>query len=553
MDLGKAGMLLSEGRRLFDSGLLTDALELLGRARASAPQDPICARWLAEAQITAGALDGASVTLGEALAATPGCAELIALQADVALKHGVLTSAAALVDAAIHSGRCGPFLLAKRGRIHLVAGEADLAAQCLRRGLELAPHDHKLQSLLILAASYDQAVTTETLKRLQKSWSAPRSAANSTFTLREGTDRPLRVGYISNAFNRHAAAKVFSAVLLHHDPAKIETYYYDTGRRHDEATIRFRLAAARWRSITGLDDLSAAQLIRRDQIDVLVDLAGHFPHNRLGIFALRAAPVQVSAWGYVAGPGIPQIDYLLTDARIVPAGEAALFPERVVNLPCAQPYNGDLIPRTAPPVPIDRHETGPIRFGSFNRYDKLSEATLTLWAEILTACPDATLTLKDRFFAEAPPRRRICAIVKRAGVDPSRIRFEPRQGHADYLAAFSRIDLALDPFPVSGGVTTLDGLSQGVPAITLYGAAPTGRISASILTFLGLDPCICHTPRDYVRTAVELSRDPAMLADLRATVRARFQRFAAAQRKNYAETVEAAYREVWERYCFQEG
>jgi predicted O-linked N-acetylglucosamine transferase (SPINDLY family) len=259
--------------------------------------------------------------------------------------------------------------------------------------------------------------------------------------------------------------------------------------------------------------------------------------------------VQVSAWGYMPGPGTPGIDYLLTDRVIVPAAEEPWFSERVVPLPCAQPYNGDLSqrpePTRSPGLPVR-----PVRFGCFNRYDKLSPGALSLWAQILAACPGATLTFKDRFFAEAAPRDRIRAALAREGVDPERAVFELREAHADYLAAHDRIDVALDPFPVNGGATTLAALSQGVPVVALHGGEPSSRIGASILAALGLHECSCATPADYLRTAVRLARDPAALAELKRAVRqAARSSFKPEALQSYAATVEEAYREMWERQC----
>jgi predicted O-linked N-acetylglucosamine transferase (SPINDLY family) len=258
--------------------------------------------------------------------------------------------------------------------------------------------------------------------------------------------------------------------------------------------------------------------------------------------------VQVSAWGYIAGPGIAGVDWLLTDAVIAPAPETGLFTERIVRLSCAQPYDPGLMPRPDGASPAAEPTPGaPIRFGCFNRLDKLTDETLGLWGEILRAAPQASLTLKDRLLADPATRARILAALAGAGANPTQVRFEPGERHGAYLAAFDRIDVALDPLPVSGGVTTLDGLSQGVPAIALAGDAPTGRITASILSYAGLADGICATREAYVRTAVALGAEPERLADLRRRARAARSRFSAAAMRSYTAEVEAAYAEIWDR------
>jgi len=545
--------LVAEGRRLLDAGMAADAIDLLTRATAAAPDDAESARWLAEAHLAAGSSADAGRVLDAALARTPSSAQLIVLRSEAAQKQSDLGGAEAMLDAAIDAAPDNAELLAQRARTHLLAGEAAAGMAAVERSLALDPSNLEAQSLRIVLASYEPAVSTERLKALQRAWPAPppdqaRSGDAAGWPHRQGERRPLRVGYVSCAFYRHPVAQVAGAVLLGHDPAKVEVHCYSGSRRRDEVSVKLRMAARGWRTITGLTDAEAAARIRADGIDILVDLDGHFPHNRLGVFARRAAPVQASAWGYVPGPGIGGIDYLLTDPHIAPDPEAGLFPERLVRLSCAQPYAADLMPRPpASAAPLER-APGPIRFGCFNRLDKLTDATLALWGEVLRAAPEASLTLKDRFFAEPARQARIAAALTAAGAAAAQLRFERDESHGAYLAAFDRIDVALDPLPVSGGVTTLDGLMQGVPAITLAGAAPTGRITASILAHAGLADAVCASREAYVRTAVALARDPARLADLRGRTLAARTRFSPAAMRGYAAEVEAAYAEMWGRH-----
>lgn len=536
--------LVSEGRRLLDGGLAPDAIELLTRALAVTPDDAGAARWLAEAQLAAGAVTGARATLAAALSLAPGRSELIVLSAEAALKAHALGEAGAMLDAALTSAPGDAGLLTQRARVHLHAGEWAKATAAVDLALAIAPADLEAQSLRIVAASYDPAIATARLKALQAAWRGP-APDRAPFPLQR-RDAPLRVGYVSCGLYQHPTASVAAAVLLNHDPARVEAICYCGSRRRDAVSMKLRMGVKGWRTIVGLDDAAAVAQIRADRIDILVDVDGHFPHNRLGVFARRAAPLQVSAWGYVPGPGTPGIDYLLTDSIIAPASELALFPERIVRLPCAQPYLPDLAPRPGPPAPAQR-APGPIRFGCFNRLDKLTDATLALWGRILAICPDATLTLKDRFFGDAAVTTRIRAGLMGGGAAAAQLRFESAEAPAAYLAAFDRIDVALDPFPVSGGVTTLDGISQGVAAITLAGAAPTGRITASILAYAGLADGVCDTPDAYVRAAVALAREPARLADLRRRTLAARGRWSTDAMRGYAAEVEAAYAEMWDR------
>ena len=525
--------------------MAADAIDLLSRARRAAPRDVDSARWLAEAQLVANAPNDARCTLDEALALAPGNVELIVLKAEAALTSRALGEAEAVLDAAIGVAPDAAALRAERARVRLMAGDIYAAGEDVAHGLALDPADLATRSLRIVLATYDPAITTARLKALQRDWAGPTASAVRSFASVDRKAHPLRVGYVCCGLYRHPAAAVGGAVLLNHDPAKFEIYCYSGSRKRDAVSLKLRLAAKGWRTIVGLDDASAAARIMADQIDILVDLDGHFPRNRLGVFAHRAAPVQVSGLGYVAGPGTPGVDYLLTDAVIAPAAETELFPERLVRLSCAQPFAPDLL--AARPPPAER-APGPIRFGCFNRLDKLTDETLNLWGALLRACPEASLTLKDRFLGDVARQARLAAALAQAGAEPTQLRFESAENQAGYLAAFDRIDVALDPAPVSGGVTTLDGLMQGVPAITLSGAAPTGRITASILAYAGVAETICAKPDAYLRTAVALARDPARLVGLKSRTLAARSRFSDAAMRSFTREVEAAYAEMWDRH-----
>ena len=546
--------LFNEGRRLFDAGMIADATELLGRARELTPDDPRCARWLAEAQIESSQLTAASVTLEEALHRDPVCDDLMVLKAELELERGSLTTAESVLDQAMAHGNASAAVLAQRARVCLFAGEHAAATALLRRSLAIDPHNLAVQSALIVEASTKPLMTTARLKALQRNW-GPETPVNRDrkWPIDPRPDRRLRIGYVSAAFHRHAVAKVFSAVVLNHDPGQFEVYCYASRRKRDSVSVRLRLAGVHWRSIAGFNDVEAAELIRHDDIDLLVDLDGHFNRNRLGIFNLRAAPAQASAWGYVSGPGIAGIDYLLTDDVIVPPHERECFSEHLMGLPWAQPYDADLmrrpVPRAAPPSAPDSDRGSPIRFGCFNGYHKLSDDTLALWSRILSACPNSTLTLKDRFFADPRTRARILERFSRNGTDPRRILLETSVPHTEYLAAYDCIDLALDPFPIPGGVTTLDGLSQGVPVVTLAGAEPSARLGASILASVGLHHLVCRTQREYMDRVVELSSAPGALARLRPQTLWSFEHRLQRSRPGYVRAVEAAYREIWSRTC----
>jgi len=359
-------------------------------------------------------------------------------------------------------------------------------------------------------------------------------------------ERRMRVGYVSGDLRYHVAARVIAPVLLNHDPEQIEMVCYATTRQDDSFTEQFRRAAAQWRQIDHLSDDAAAQLVRDDQIDILVDLSGHSAGNRLPVFARKPAPVQISAWGMPRGTGIDSMDYLFSDPVLIPPESAASLVEKVVYLPCWMPYSS--LDDRCDVGPPRFARTGRITFGSFNRLAKASDECLAAWGRILRAMPESQLLLCDDYGLLA----RNPALKQRmidADLPLDRVEIRPNQERQAYLQAYSEIDLSLDPFPQTGGVTTFEGLWMGVPTIALLGKSSSARGSAAILHALGLSDFIADTPEAYVARALAKAADPAGLAALRPALRERLVTSPVGDARIYVRAVEAAYRAAWRSWC----
>src|SRR6185312_3190912 len=305
-------------------------------------------------------------------------------------------------------------------------------------------------------------------------------------------------------------------------------------------------AAVRWRQIEHMSDEAVAQLIRDDRIDILVDLSGHSAGNRLPVFTRKPAPVQISAWGLPRGTGIESMDYLFSDPVLIPPESAASLVETVVYLPCWMPYSPlDDRCDLAPPPCL---RTGRMTFGSFNRLAKASDEALAAWGRILRAMPESRLLLcDDHGLPERNPvlRQRMGA----AGMPLDRVEIRPNQERQAYLQAYSEIDLSLDPFPQSGGVTTFEGLWMGVPTMALLGNSSSARGSAAILHALGLADFVVDSPQAYVERALAKAADPAGLAALRPALRDRLAMSPVGDISTYVRAVEAAYRAAWRSWC----
>jgi predicted O-linked N-acetylglucosamine transferase (SPINDLY family) len=280
---------------------------------------------------------------------------------------------------------------------------------------------------------------------------------------------------------------------------------------------------------------------------VLVDLSGHSGGNRLPVFALAPAPVQATGWGYAASTGLDAMHYFLADPIVVPEEARGHYAEEVVSLPGVICYDP---PPYAPEVTASPATTrGYVTFGAFNRLPKISDEAVRTWGRVLAAVPTARLLLKCPGADQPPVREHLLARLAGAGIAPERVTLHGGSPHPDHLAAHSEIDIMLDTFPQSGGITTFDALLMGVPVVTQLGQRVPGRVSASLLTTLGLSDLVAGTADEYVTIASRLAADHGRLSHERQTLRARLMAAPLADADRYTRAVEAVYRELWKRWC----
>jgi protein O-GlcNAc transferase len=360
--------------------------------------------------------------------------------------------------------------------------------------------------------------------------------------------RRLRIGYVSADFHRHPVGFFVLPVFANHDKEQFEVFAYADVHGRDELTQRFAGYADHWREMTGMSDELFTKQIRADRIDILVDLAGHTGENRLLVFARKPAPIQVSGGGNNDTTGLDAMDYLLSDRFHTPTGSERYFSETLSRLPndyvCYAPP--DYAPAVALP-PCQRR--GYVTFGCFNNIAKINSEVIALWAQILAALPGARLKLQTRELSDAGTRERYHSLFAAAGIEPQRVDLAGRVSHERLLATYADIDIALDPFPYSGGLTTCEALWMGVPVITLTGKTFAGRHSTSHLSNVGLPELITTTPEQYVATTLALAQDPQRLTTLRQNLRERMAASPLCDAKGYTRDLEAAYRGMWVKYC----
>jgi predicted O-linked N-acetylglucosamine transferase (SPINDLY family) len=365
-------------------------------------------------------------------------------------------------------------------------------------------------------------------------------------------DRCLRIGFMSPDFRAHSAAYFIAPLLRALDRGTFEPIAYAAFDEFppDAMTDEFRRLCPQWRDISGLRGEPLDRAIRSDRVDVLVDLAGHTAGHRLETLARRPAPVIASWLGYPCTTGIPGVDLRIVDAITDPAPEADAFAtERLARIDgCFVCYGA----RPDAPAP-DLLPPGAPVFGSFNNIAKLDQPVVALWSRLLHEAPGSRLLLKSANLGQHAVREHTEARFAAHGVSADRLELVGGLPALDHLAFYSRMHVALDPFPYSGTTTTCEALWMGVPVVTLAGRSHAGRVGMSLLSAAGMPDLVAGSPREYVRIANELAADQGRLRALRAGLRERLRSSGLCDGPGFARRFGALIREEWRRWCAAGG
>jgi len=464
------------------------------------------------------------------------------------LERGMADEALASFEEAVRLKPDAVGALNNLGNAYKDQGRLDEAVACYRQALAAAPHDAALHSNLLFCLLYHPRLAPDEVFRehleFGRRHTPPPPAPAQPLPVEPLAGRRLRVGYVSADFRQHVVGWFIERVLAALDREHFEAFCYSDVRKADAATERIRGGVEHWRSLVGWSDDRAADLVRQDRIDVLIDLAGHTGGNRLPMFALRPAPVQATHYGYPATTGLAAMDYRITDADVDPPGFTERWhTEELVRLPGAfWVYHGGPPLEVGPP-PAAR--AGRFTFGSFNNLAKVTEEVLALWARVLRSAPDARMRLSAG--KGTAGERRVLGAFARAGVDVRRIALVERRPFEDYFRLHNDVDACLDPFPFTGCNTTADALWMGVPVVTLAGKTCVSRQGAGLLRAVGLEDLVAETPDGYVDVAARLAADAGRLAALRAGLRARMIASPLMDEGQFTRRLEAAYIAMWQK------
>ena len=433
--------------------------------------------------------------------------------------------------------------------LKLANGDPVGAIKYLKRAQQLLPNDSNIQSNILFAMNYVSIYSQQDIFEESCQWDSRYGGHQSglDFSDRHTETGRLRVGYISADFHHHPVGIFFQAIACNHNRQNIEVFCYSNMRSDDEVKREIVKCVEHWRDVEGMPDDDLFSLIQCDGIDLLVDLSGHTGGNRLPIFSRRAAPVQLSWLGYFNTTGLSNMDYVISDNDTVPPGCEQWYRETVIRMPdnrfCYTP------PVICPDVEaLPAHKNGYITFGCFNNIAKLTPEVIEVWSEILKKVPDSKLVLKWKTLNDGTIRDYYRTLFSMYGIPRRQIELRKQSPLFIMRDEYNDIDIALDPFPYTGGITSCEALWMGVPVITLAGDRPVSRQTKGFLKVIGLDELSSDTTSGYIDCAVQLSGDLERLAVLRQGLRQRMVSSPLCDGVNFTQRLEDIYREMWQSW-----
>ncbi len=454
--------------------------------------------------------------------------------------------------------RCAPQYSPPRynlGLVLLAQGDFVEAAKLLHEAVRLNPQDHVAHSAYVSSLNCDPQLDGHFLLAEHRAWAERHFRPELAFTNYDNVPdphRPLKVGYLSPDFRLHAVSYFLEPILAHHNRQQVESFCYADVAVPDTMTRHLQGLAQQWRNTVSLPHEALVNLIRQDRIDILIDLNGHVGNNRLAVFARKPAPIQVGYLGYPATTGLPTIDYRLVDAVTDPPNEPSHYSEELVRLKgafCC--YLGP--PHLQVETSLPANKNGAVTFGSLHKLEKLNDAVLDLWCQILKDAPGARLLLA-RDILKGKIADKLHRRFRQRGLEDSRIVIRQADAFSlQHMRLYEEIDVALDSFPWSGHTTACEALWMGVPVVTLRGRRFAGRMVASVLTCLRLTDLIAETPEEYRRLAVQLANDLPRLAELRGRLRPMMMQSTLCDGAAFTRGLEEAYRWMWHRWCGKKG
>jgi predicted O-linked N-acetylglucosamine transferase (SPINDLY family) len=530
-------------------GQLDEAVAAYRRALELKPDYPEAHYNLGNALRDRGQLDEAVAAFHRALELKPGYPEARYNLGNALRDRGQLGEAIAEYRRALELEPDFPEAHNNLGNTLKDLGRLDEAIAAFQQALQLERERPDAHSNLVYTLHFHPGHNDRTISEERQRWNRQFGDPLKQFALPHANDRsperPLRIGYVSPDFRDHVVGRNLLPLFERHEHRNFEILCYAGVTQPDELTGEFRRRAQQWRSTVNVGDEALADMIRRDGVDILVDLTQHLAGNRLPMFARKPAPVQVSFAGYPESTGLEAIEYRISD-RYLETGstnEGTGRKEQVHLIDsfwCYDPCGVEVEVKGLP-----SGESGRVTFGCLNNFCKVNEPVLRLWARVLGTVTDSRLLMRS---PAGSHRQRTLEVLEGEGIERRRVEFVESRPRREYLELYHRLDIVLDTAPYNGHTTSLDALWMGVPVVSLAGKTRVSRAGLSQLTNLGLPELAAHSEEDYVKIAVELTRDRTRLTQLRSTLRDRMKTSVLMDAPRFTRQVEQAYREMWQAW-----
>jgi predicted O-linked N-acetylglucosamine transferase (SPINDLY family) len=429
----------------------------------------------------------------------------------------------------------------------------DEAVRNYRRALEINPNLIEASDALLVASQFSEKTTRAELFAAHRDSGERVEAVLKLEWLHHDNsrapDKRLKIGYVSGDFRMHAVAYFFEPILSNHNRHQFEIFCYANSTRHDNFTDRLIAKSDHWRLCPSMTDDELSSQIRKDGIDILVDLSGHTSLNRLRTFARKPAPIQVTYLGYPSGTGLTAVDYRLTDNYTEPEtinDPADLYyTEKLARLPhslwCYQPQEG--MPEI---TPLPALANGYITFGSLNNVKKIGAECIALWARLLTSIPTSRLLFAT--VGEGDMREQLARQFAEHGISPERLEFVSNMPTLQFLHKLQEVDISLDPFPVNGATTTCESLWLGIPVLTLVGDRFLTRAGLSVLSAANMQEFASFTSDEFIEKIIALTKDLPRLAEIRANLRDRLRASPLLDQAQFTLDLEALYQQMWQKF-----
>jgi len=524
------------------------AIRYIRKAVERVPAQAVLRNNLGDALHRAGQIDEAVQQLNIALELRPGYAGAHQNLSSIYLKTGSHELALSHCKRACELDEGRPEAWFNLGLCYLDHVLLEDCVEAFRKALALRPdYQAAVTSLIyvlnLLPDSSPKAVSEETRRVATAAFTkAPVTSVQPTSRQRIASE-PIRIGYVSGDFCRHAVNYFFEPVIEHHDKSAFEVYCYADVVKPDDATARLQANTAHWRDILGCSDSELMSQVQTDRIDILVDLAGYTRHNRLQAFARQSAPVQLSWLGFPNTSGLPAMHFRIVDSTTFPSDEADMGTETLIRMPtgfaCFRP------PAQAPQV-LDAPclKNGYITLGSLHKLEKLNPQVIELWADVLRENPNTRLVLaRDQL--DEWHQARLQGLFSQHNIALERLQMLEldAQGQS-FFELFAGIDILLDVFPWSGHTLACCALWMGVPVVSISGNSHAGRMVASVLNSLGLNEWVAADGATYVGIIKKLCSDPSQLIITRRELRQRFSRSSLRDEISFTRQLESQYRRI---------